>query len=196
LAQLASGPALTEGPSRIYVSGDARRIGGADAAIAHGRHAAGAILAALNDKPTAAVGHKTEARLKSSLASRAFLDRAFPPGLAAALPEDATIVCRCEEVTAGAIRAAIRKGATDINLLRGTLRCGMGPCQGRMCAATVARLLADAVPQRAPAPYRARPPARPLPLGALAQLTGADPALSEIVSLEDKPLAMGDGAHG
>ena len=194
LAVTAPGPALTEGPCRIYISGDARRIEGADAAIAHGKYAAQAILAALRGDANEQHMPKTLANVQASLAPRPFLDRAFPPGLAARLPKDETIVCRCEEVTAGAIRAEICKGATDINLLRGTLRCGMGCCQGRKCAATVARLLAEADPKASPspAPFRARPPARPIPLGALARLMGADPALAEIISLQDKPVAMGD----
>lgn len=195
LAATVPGPALIDGPCRIYVSGDARRIGGADAAIAHGKHAAQAILAALRGDAAQQDAPRTLKNVQASLAVRPFLDRAFPPGLAASLPEDNTIVCRCEEVSAGAIRAEIRKGATDINLLRGLLRCGMGSCQGRNCAATVARLLADTDAMDRPSlpPFRARPPARPLPLGALARLTGADPALAEIVSLQDKPAAKGDG---
>jgi thioredoxin reductase/bacterioferritin-associated ferredoxin len=195
LATPAPGPALTDGPCRIYISGDARRIGGADAAMAHGKHAAQAILAALRGDAAQTNAPQTLKTVQASLAARPFLDRAFPPGLAAGLPEDTTIVCRCEEITAGAIRAEIRKGATDINLLRGLLRCGMGSCQGRNCAATITRLLANANPNVSPSltPFRARPPARPIPLGALARLTGADPALAEIVSLQDKPAAMGDG---
>lgn len=200
LARMLPGPALTEGPCRIHISGDARRIGGADAALAHGRHAAQAILAALNRHTPATENDRTAKGVATSLAPRAFLDRAFPPGLAANPPVDATIICRCEEITAGAIRAEIRKGATDMNLLRGTLRCGMGPCQGRMCAASIARLLAETTPQEVPAafpaPFRARPPARPLPLGALARLTGADPALAEVISLADKPAVMEDGTNG
>ncbi|MNL74488.1 hypothetical protein D3C87_2001330 [compost metagenome] len=65
----------------------------------------------------------------------------------------------------------------------------MGPCQGRSCAVTVARLLAEPSGANTPAPFRARPPLRPLPLIALANLGGLDPELSQIVSLEDKPAA-------
>jgi len=39
-----------------------------------------------------------------------------------------TIVCRCEDVTAGAIAA--RSSWVDAKL---QTRCGMGPCQGRIC---------------------------------------------------------------
>ncbi len=190
----APGPALTIGPCRIYISGDARRIGGADAAIAHAKHAAQAILAALRGAVSGPDGPQTLKAVTASLAPRPFLERAFPPGLAAWLPEDQTIVCRCEDACAKEIRAEILKGVGDINLLRGNLRCGMGSCQGRNCAATVARLLVEDHPNAVPTsgPFRARPPARPLPLGALARLTGADPTLAEIISLQDKPTATGD----
>ncbi|OCP19807.1 MULTISPECIES: FAD/NAD(P)-binding oxidoreductase [unclassified Ensifer] len=198
-AEMAPGPALTAGPCRIRITGDARRIGGADAAIAHGRHTARAILAELDclaGKP--GVADRTGIDVERSLAARPFLDAAFPPGLAAHLPDDTTIVCRCEEITAGTLRATIRHGAKEMNLVRGLLRCGMGACQGRNCAATLARLLAEADPGRPmpSTPFRARPPLRPLPLGALAGMTGLDPNLAQVESLDDKPEAIaGDDAH-
>ncbi|MBB3302188.1 NADPH-dependent 2,4-dienoyl-CoA reductase/sulfur reductase-like enzyme/bacterioferritin-associated ferredoxin [Rhizobium sp. BK077] len=197
-AQMAPGPSLTSEACCIHISGDARQIGGADAAIAHGRHAAKAILAKLNrasDKPVTGAAGRTAAAVKRTMAGRPFIDVAFAPGLAKQLPDDATIVCRCEEITAGSLRKSIRGGATDMNLIRGLLRCGMGPCQGRSCAVTVARLLAEATTQTptSPAPFRARPPLRPLPLGALANLTGLDPELAKVVSLDDKPQTAGGG---
>ena len=75
--------------------------------------------------------------------------------------------------------------------IRGLSRCGMGPCQGRHCAGTLARMIGaqDGV---VPGPFRARPPLRPLPLGALATLAGRDPRLTEIVSLDDKPVVSAD----
>lgn len=201
LAHLAPGPTLVPGPCRIHVSGDARMIGGADAALAHGRYAAKAILdelsrASAGTRDTAA--HRTAATVQRAMAARSFLDVAFPPGLAARLPDDATIVCRCEEITAGALRQAIHKGATDMNLIRGALRCGMGPCQGRNCAVTLACLLADAstLPPAPPVPFRARPPLRPLPIGALAKLTGLNPELAKVVSLDDKPAVSVGESHG
>ncbi|RVG77268.1 FAD/NAD(P)-binding oxidoreductase [Sinorhizobium meliloti] len=197
-AELAPGPAFTSGPCRIRISGDARRIGGADAAIAHGRHAARAILAELEHTTNPrgkSVANLSAAAVRSAMAARPFIDAAFPPGLAGQVPDDETIVCRCEEITAGSLRAAIREGATDMNLVRGLLRCGMGPCQGRSCAVTLARILAEANTQKptTPVPFRARPPLRPLPLGALANLTGLHPELAQVELLEDKPEAVMQG---
>ncbi|RWR09526.1 NAD(P)/FAD-dependent oxidoreductase [Paenirhodobacter populi] len=185
-AERVPGPSLTAGPCRIRISGDARRIGGAEAAIAHGRHVAAAILGA--------AASDTAAVVRQAMAARGFIDAAFPPGLAKPLPADATTVCRCEEITAGTLREQIRAGAREMNQIRGITRCGMGPCQGRNCAVTLARIL-GAECSAPPVPFHARPPVRPLPLGALAGLTGLDPELAQVVSLEDKPVAAGDDTH-
>lgn len=192
-AELAPGAALTTGPCRLRVTGDARLIGGADAAIAHGRRTAQAILDARAGRaqPSGATS-QAETAVRKGLAQRPFIDAAFPPGLSACLPSNETVVCRCEEVTAGALLATIRAGASDMNLIRGLMRCGMGPCQARSCSIPLARIMQETAPQpmAPPTPFRARPPFRPLPLGALSHLAGIDPELAEIVSLEDKPDAM------
>ena len=174
------GASLTDGPCRILISGDARCIGGADAAIAHGRHVAAVLLQSRSGVS------QTLARVRQSLVPRPFLDAAFPPGLATNLPTGETTVCRCEEIPASRLRGLLRSGVRDINLVRGLSRCGMGPCQGRSCAVTLARMIAMET-GAAPVPFRARPPVRPLPLQALASLSGVDPRLAEVVSLDDKP---------
>jgi hypothetical protein len=56
--------------------------------------------------------------------------------------------------------------------MKAFLRCGMGPCQGRMCGLTVTEVMAAA---RNVSPgeigyYRIRPPIKPLALGELAAL--------------------------
>jgi len=187
-AELAPGPRLIDGPCKVRVSGDARQIGGAQAAIAHGRYVADCIVADLHETAVTRGALVSGTEVVKTLAPRPFLDKAFPRGLSTQMLEDDTIVCRCEELTAGNIRAAIRCGATDMNHLRGILRCGMGPCQGRSCATTVASLLAQ-TSGAAPVPFRARPPVRPLPMIALANLTGLDPELAQVISLGDKPVA-------
>lgn len=53
---------------------------------------------------------------------------------------DDTVICRCERVTAGEIRALIKEGITDLNQLK-AIRVGMGACGGRTCYDLVIRLL-------------------------------------------------------
>lgn len=54
-------------------------------------------------------------------------------------PED-VVVCRCERVTAGEVRAAIGSGVRDLNEMKGMLRVCMGACGGRSCAEHITRL--------------------------------------------------------
>lgn len=91
--------------------------------------------------------------------------------MAAAIPDDVT-VCRCEEVTAAAVRAAIDGGAMSVNDVKRRTRAGMGMCQGIFCVRTIALLIegrACEPPDRI-VPMTARPPARAIPLVALASL--------------------------
>ena len=46
---------------------------------------------------------------------------------------DDVIICRCEEVTYGELKAALKAGLIDAGDLRKYTRVGMGPCQGRTC---------------------------------------------------------------
>jgi bacterioferritin-associated ferredoxin len=87
--------------------------------------------------------------------------------------DDATLVCRCEEVTAGQLRTAARIGALGMNQLKAFTRCGMGPCQGRMCGATAIEVMALArgVPVEQIEPLRTRFPTKPITLGEIAALT-------------------------
>jgi thioredoxin reductase/bacterioferritin-associated ferredoxin len=89
-----------------------------------------------------------------------------PSQVAAIAPE--TIICRCEDVTRGEIDAAHDAGAQDLNQLKHFTRCGMGPCQGRMCGDVAAELLAAKVGTRAQVGYwTGRPPLRPVPFDLL-----------------------------
>jgi len=62
------------------------------------------------------------------------------PGVLEVITDD-TIICRCEEVTMGDIRAAVADGATDVNHVKRKTRSGMGYCQGRFCGQVMNELL-------------------------------------------------------
>ncbi|MCK4550039.1 MAG: FAD-dependent oxidoreductase, partial [Candidatus Krumholzibacteria bacterium] len=60
-------------------------------------------------------------------------------GIADSISDD-TIVCRCERITAGEIRGEIRSGVLDMNILKATIRTGMGACGGKTCTELILRL--------------------------------------------------------
>jgi bacterioferritin-associated ferredoxin len=80
------------------------------------------------------------------------------------------VVCRCEEVRAGQVRAVVAQGCLGPNQAKSFLRAGMGPCQGRMCGSTVSELIAEArgVPVEEVGYYRIRPPLKPVTVAELA----------------------------
>jgi bacterioferritin-associated ferredoxin len=107
---------------------------------------------------------------------RAFLDCLYRPPIALRQPSGETLACRCEEVTAGQVRQMARIGCEGPNQMKAFLRCGMGPCQGRMCGLTVTELIA-AEREISPAEvgyWRLRPPVKPITLGELASLPIAE----------------------
>ena len=86
--------------------------------------------------------------------------------------DDSVIVCRCEEVPAGQIRKYVEVGCQGPNQTKAFGRCGMGPCQGRLCGLTVTELIAQGrgVPPQEVGYYRIRPPIKPVTLGELGKL--------------------------
>ena len=72
-------------------------------------------------------------------------DHTITDALTDYIPEirDDEIVCRCERVTAGEIRALIRKGVRDINQLKAITRAGMGACGGKTCQSIILRLMRE-----------------------------------------------------
>jgi D-hydroxyproline dehydrogenase subunit alpha len=86
---------------------------------------------------------------------------------------DDTLVCRCEEVPYGTVRAAVTElGATDARTVKLLTRTGMGWCQGRMCGPAVAclaaRLTGRPVAEADLAAFAHRPFATPITLNELA----------------------------
>ena len=158
----------------VLVAGDGAGIGGAQAAALSGRiaalqiaHLAGRIDAAKRDAAAAPL----RAGRARQLALRPLLDALYQP-LRHRL-DAAAVVCRCEEVTAGAIREAARLGCLGLNQLKAFTRCGMGPCQGRICGSVAAAVLAEArgVSVDAIEPYRLRFPIKPVTVGELVSLS-------------------------
>jgi NADPH-dependent 2,4-dienoyl-CoA reductase/sulfur reductase-like enzyme len=160
----------------IAVAGDAAGIVGAQAAEARGRLAGLAAVAALQPQTARPSAAQAARSLRRHARGRAFLDALFRPPRRFRVPEDRVVVCRCEEVTARQVREVAALGCQGPNQVKAFLRCGMGPCQGRMCGLTVTELLAEAHHTSAEAIgyYRLRPPVKPITLSELAGLDAAE----------------------
>ncbi|WP_395682968.1 NAD(P)/FAD-dependent oxidoreductase [Inquilinus sp.] len=152
----------------VYLAGDGAGIAGADAAELAGERAALALLQDLGRPVDTARAARLEAKLAAIGKFRQGLERAFPsPADWAAQAPDDLVVCRCEEVTAGTLRAtATRWGTPEVNRLKALCRVGMGRCQGRMCGAAAAEILAAhrGVPVEAVGRLRGQAPVKPIPI--------------------------------
>jgi NADPH-dependent 2,4-dienoyl-CoA reductase/sulfur reductase-like enzyme len=153
----------------VYVAGDGAGIRGADAAELAGARAARALLrdlgVAKGPRVATAAAMRPHDRWREAIATLA-----QPPAEWAVQAPDELVVCRCEHVTAGELRAcASETGAKELNRLKALSRIGMGRCQGRMCGAAAARLLADAAEceLRDVGRLRTQPPVKPIPVTAL-----------------------------
>lgn len=159
----------------VFVAGDGGGIGGARAAEEQGRLAAWQIAhraGKCSDAQRDALAHGVRRKLARALRGRAFFEALYLPSDAMRVPQGGTVVCRCEEVTAAQVIDAARIGCSGPNQLKAFLRCGMGPCQGRLCGLTVTELLARES-GRSPAEtgyYGLRFPTKPLTLAELASL--------------------------
>jgi NADPH-dependent 2,4-dienoyl-CoA reductase/sulfur reductase-like enzyme len=167
----------------IGVAGDNAAVGGALSAAHAGRLAAleaARALGRLDQDERDRQSREDRTWMLADLRIRPFLEALHRlPDSLLATPDDRTLVCRCEEVSAGEIRQAVRDGHRDPNQVKFLTRCGMGPCQGRQCAHAVAHILAveTGQPVAGQRPFRVRPPIRPLSIAELAALESIeDPA--------------------
>ena len=158
----------------VAVAGDGGVVAGAMIAEASGHLAAleaAFQLGAIGQKQRDSMAKVFRKKILHHLAIRPFLEHLYPPSLECLVPSnEATLVCRCEEVSAGQIRESLTWGALDMSQIKAFTRCGMGPCQGRMCGLTVAEIIAHAQ-SKSPCEvgfFRGRPPNKPITLGQLA----------------------------
>ena len=168
----------------VYLAGDGAAILGADAAELSGARAALAALEDFGQPMSTGIAARLERESANHRRFREGMETAFalPPDWAADVP-DALIVCRCEEISAGELRACVKTtGTREMNRLKALTRIGMGRCQGRMCAPAAARLLADAAgcDLKDAGRLRGQAPVKPLPIHLI-----RDMADSDAVSVEE-----------
>jgi len=115
----------------IFAAGEITGIGGLDLSLVEGE-IAGFAAAGKPEK-----GRRLHARREAERRFARSLEQAFAlrPELRR-LPDDDTFVCRCEDVSLERVRAC--SGWREAKL---QTRCGMGPCQGRICGGAVEFLL-------------------------------------------------------
>jgi thioredoxin reductase len=188
-AQLCWNPVVDESGSTniagIAIAGDGAGIAGAEAAHARGELAGLTAVEALtpgalrDGLPQIA---SVRARLRRATRRRAFLDALYRPADEFRIPAGDTMVCRCEEVRAQQIVDTVALGCTGPNQMKSFLRCGMGPCQGRLCGLTVTELMARTrgVPPAEIGYYRLRPPVKPITLAELARLPKNEAAMRSV----------------
>ncbi|MFE4702891.1 FAD-dependent oxidoreductase [Streptomyces sp. NPDC056738] len=154
----------------VWAAGEVTGIGGAALSLAEGHLAGRSVAARLRgtepDPRSAARAVRARARARAFASALEAVYR--PPAHWTDQVTDDTVVCRCEEVTAGRVREAVTDlGAGDVRTVKLLTRAGMGWCQGRICEPAVAGLAGcEQTAVR-------RLLARPVPLGVLAR-AGSD----------------------
>lgn len=155
----------------VFAAGETTGVGGAQLAACEGELAASAICGVT--PPARLLRRRRALRAFAAAMHRA---HPLPAGWVDRLRDD-TIVCRCEEVEAAALRRAVQLGAEDARTAKLLARTGMGWCQGRICGTAVASIVASWTERGddPPGPYGSpglaeRPIATPIALGELADL--------------------------
>ena len=134
----------------VYCAGEITGIGGLELSLAEGEiaglAAAGRLETARHRFPARESGRRFAASLERAFALRDDLKSLAQPG---------TLVCRCEDVTLARIQSC--RGWREAKL---HTRCGMGPCQGRVCGPAIEFLQGWKVES-------VRPPVFPAEVGSL-----------------------------
>ncbi len=141
--------------SSIFCAGEPTSVGGVELAIVEGR-IAGLASAGRTMEARALFGERHKARRFAQLLDRTF--RLRPELRSLPLPE--TIVCRCEDVSHSRLREHTSWRSAKLHT-----RCGMGPCQGRICGPAVQFLFKWK-------PDSVRPPVFPARVETLAAMAG------------------------
>jgi D-hydroxyproline dehydrogenase subunit alpha len=163
----------------VLAAGDGTGVDGSYVAIDEGRLAAIAAALELDLIGEASARRRAAPRRRRIVRRRALaraLRRMHRVGAGIyELADPDTVVCRCEEVRRSALDEAIAQSA-DPTVVKAVTRAGMGLCQARNCQRQVAAMIAAHhggtvadVPMATP-----RLPARPVALGAIAQVPDHD----------------------
>jgi NADPH-dependent 2,4-dienoyl-CoA reductase/sulfur reductase-like enzyme len=137
--------------TNVFCAGEPTGIAGLDAALVQGE-IAGLVAAGQQQKASALNKQRAKEQAFGQRMNKAFQLR--PEVHALCAPD--TIVCRCEDVPFARLQ-----GHTSWTEAKLQTRCGMGPCQGRICGPAVQALFDWH-------PTSVRPPIFPMPVSAFA----------------------------
>lgn len=180
----------------VWVVGDGADMGGSRVAVARGSLAGYAAARQLGYSGEAPA--QTRQQLQRALDfQRALWVIYQAPELDLSQVPDDTLLCRCEDISFGDVRAQIAAGRDTLAAIKRNTRLGMGRCQGRYCANVAARLLHETQGTNTTEEqyFAPRAPVRPLPAGVLAfekpEWGGHRPAITPNLArpTETEPLA-------
>ena len=157
----------------LHALGDCTGLGGARVALSAGE--------IIGFSAASSLGYGLDAEMENSKASarrdlarhRKFqqaLWRVFSfPRVNLDLADKNTLICRCEEVTAGDVWDAIDDGCMAIGEIKRRTRLGMGPCQGRYCSPVLQHVIAkqNGQPIDSHSGFAPRVPMKPIPIADL-----------------------------
>ena len=160
----------------VFVIGDGAGVAGAVVAIEEGRVAGLAVARQQGRLSSDDARTRRQAfgrRLERLHAFRVAMDEVYrPPDALADLAAPDTVLCRCEDVTLAQVDSAITDGAREAAQVKLWTRAGMGPCQGRMCHASIISALCRATSKTIAevGPYGVRAPIKPLDVETLLRM--------------------------
>lgn len=142
----------------VLAAGECTGVGGMELARVEGEIAGGVASAASSELP----GTLRAQRARWQRFAQRVEDTFTLTEAARALPADDTLLCRCEDVTLGDVRAH-----SDWRAARLHTRCGMGACQGRICGTACSTYFGWQTTQP-------RPPFQPAQIGTLMAASGPE----------------------
>ncbi|MEE4242199.1 MAG: NAD(P)/FAD-dependent oxidoreductase [Desulfopila sp.] len=160
---------------KIFAAGDGAGVSGALAAEYKGEISALEIarcLGIIPDYERDSLAAPLRANLMRDHWPRPFIDALYAPHINGSHFADETVLCRCENIKVADIRQAVKEGVREVNEMKIVTRCGMGPCQGRMCGPAVAEVIAAELhisPEKTGL-LTIRPPLKPVPLAEIAEM--------------------------
>ncbi|WP_339863334.1 FAD-dependent oxidoreductase [Paremcibacter congregatus] len=160
----------------LFVAGEITGMAGAEASCLEGRIAGLGMARALGLIPTGpadALAARSRRQLSRQNAFAGFLNAfsRLPDDLVAHMMTPDSLVCRCENITCGALRQALtdHPHLREANGVKLMTRTGMGLCQGRLCYSIVAEVIRRErdCSIKDIGPYHAQWPVKPLSISAL-----------------------------